>query len=494
MKLRFLLLASLCTLLCACGAKSPVPSSDDPTPTLTPTPVEPTPSFSFSVNLADRHQVIDGFGAGFTWYAEQATEHLHRDTVYDLLFKDAGLTILRFKNEYGYPKTFDNSIACNVAFYNAAKERAEKRGEDVTVLYTSWSPTADLKSNNSINGGGTLRRKEDGTYDYEAFARWWVDSVKAYREAGIPVDVLSIQNECDFVASYDGCEFGMRENDTKASYAKAFLACYKALVEEFGDEVPKMIAPETMTCVYSSLMAYVSDILDEAPESIFALGHHLYLGGNSSDKPDYCGYDSFNQNLKGIRDFAKKHDFHAWQTEFYRGTTLQTANIINNSLVYEDANAYIFWGGVWMSKYGDNLETNNLICIARGMGEWINKDGYLVTGDYYALRHFSEYIRPGYVRVESTLNHLTDEEKTDVRLSTFQSPDGKRLVTVLINNGATEQYVNLTTPGYTGSSKVIRSVFSDKFTTDMMYNDLGALPESNVLLLPPASVTTVLLD
>lgn len=490
-KLRFLAPLVLLILLCACERK---PKNVTPGVTDTPTPSpEPVPeaNYAFTVNEAERFQVIDGFGAGFTWYADEMVGHGHADEVYDLLFKDGGLTILRFKNEYGY-KNFENSANTNLLIYEAAKKRAEARGEKVTVLYTSWSPASALKSNASINGHGTLIKKEDGSYDYEGFAKWWTESVAAYREKGIPVDVVSIQNECDYAVSYDGCEFDPQEGNN-ASYAKAFLASYRSLRDTFGEDTPKMIAPETMTCEATKIKVYLNEIQKEAPESIFAVGHHLYAGGTSTDKPDNCNYDSFNSNLRSLKDYAQTYDCRLWQTEFYRGTVLQTANMINNVLTVENGNAYIYWGGVWNSDVTNNLETNTLIPVSNYMSLQNGMTGYKLTGAYYALRHFSEFIRPGYTRIQCSMKQVSGEAVSGLRPSGYVSPDGKRFVYVLINNSNEELQIDFGSVA-AGTSTIRQSVFATGFTADMMYKDLGAIPAHGILAVPGSSVTTVVID
>ena len=280
----FILLFACITLTACSGSnstdKTPTPEPTATlTPTSTPTPTPAGPEIDpdarqLSLDLAGTHQTIDGFGAGFTWYADMIFQRPHYEEVFDLLFKDAGFTILRFKNEYGY-STFTASALNNKRYYDAAKKRAAERGEDVTVLYSSWSPIASLKSNNSITGYGTLKRDEEGNYVYDEFAAWWKESVDAYRKAGIPVDYVSIQNECDFQASYDGCEFGKEETATLASYAKAFLATYRLFRDSYGDDIPQMVAPETMTVAPTDLRGYLRAIIAEEPDSVAVIGHHL---------------------------------------------------------------------------------------------------------------------------------------------------------------------------------------------------------------------------
>ena len=491
--LAVVLLLSAC--LTACGKNTTKDPAGDATPTATATPTE----IPFTVDASARqvtfdvegtHQTIDGFGAGFTWYSEMIFSLGKRETVLDLLFKDAGFTILRFKNEYGYgTQKFDSGATFNALYYKAAQKRADERGEKVTVLYSSWSPPASLKSNNRIEGYGTLKRGDDGNYMYDEFAQWWKDSVDAYRGYGIPVDYVSIQNECDFQASYDGCEFDSQETDSLASYPKAYLATYRLFRDSFGDDAPLMIGPETMTVASTTLRSYLRAIISEEPDSVAAVAHHLYLGGESSDDPNTCAPDSFLMNFKGVSSLAKDYGIRKWQTEFYRGTALQTANVINNSLIYENVNAYIFWGGVWAGQVTDGMDSGNLINVGRQFRDGMCPDGFMATGNYYAMRHFSEFIRPGYVRIDVKLS-----DATDVRSSAYKNDDGSVIVLVLLNNGTEPAKVQLPLENYTiTNSKCYQSVFTEGYTAAMMYNDLGALDTNRTVTLPGESATTIVL-
>lgn len=472
------------------------PSSEGLTPTTKPS-ASPSPSgitldenaLQLTYELTQKEQEIDGFGAGFTWYSDLAVKAFNSDEIMDKLFKDAGLTILRFKCDYDYPE-FLNSAKTNLAFYKAAQERAAARGENVTILYTSWSPAAYLKNSGSVKGEGTLRRDENGNYDYAGFAKWWLEAVEAYREFGIPVDVVSIQNECDFIASYESCEFDPVETSKNACYSDAYLATYRLMKDALGENIPLMIAPETMSCNSSELKAYVNKIVEEEPNSIYALGHHLYVGGNSTDEPNYCDADSFLMNFMNNKEYIQKVGCKAWQTEFYRGTSLQTANVIHNSLVYENVSAYIYWGGIWEGNATDTIYDNNLIIIGRSIPEWPSEDGYLCCGDYYVMRHFSEFIRPGYHRITASIKN-----PGHIRASMYASPDASRLVLVVINNGKKDETVQLPLENFTvTATKVYQSILSDGFTADQLYQDKGSLDEMNRLVLPGESLTTIVID
>ncbi len=494
MKRIFALLLAFVCLVCCIGCEQ-VPSEDastSPTATLTPTQgvVIDENALQFSYHLDQTFQTMDGFGAGFTWYAGN-TFRLpadYQNEVLKLLFDDAKLSILRFKNQYDYGD-FEDWAETDLKYYTYAKESAESRGEDIMVLYTSWSPPGYLKSSGKIDGEGTLAKDENGNYRYDDFATWWKESVDAYQAAGIPVDVVSIQNECDFIASYDSCEFDPVESEKRACYADAFLATYRLFRDSYGDELPLMIAPETMTVDAGTLKWYVNKILKEEPQSLYGFGHHLYLGGDSSDSPQFCDYDSFLMNFMEVSTYAAENNLKKWQTEFYRGTALQTANVINNSLVYENANAYIYWGGIWNADPGDTFSSSDLIIVGSSLQNWPGEHGYLACGAYYAMRHFSEYIRPGYIRVDAATGSL------DVRCSMFKSPEADRLVCVFMNNSDKEQSVQIPLTDYNvTASKVIQSVMGDDFLPENAYLDKGSLTANNVVVLPAGSVTTVVID
>ena len=70
------------------------------------------------------------------------------------------------------------------------------------VLASPWSPPPEWKTNNDKNGGGILRP----TY-YVQYANYLKRFCEVMLERGAPIYAVSIQNEPNFTASYDGCEW-----------------------------------------------------------------------------------------------------------------------------------------------------------------------------------------------------------------------------------------------------------------------------------------------
>lgn len=498
-------LLSFVLLFAACGKRQE--NVEDPTPTPDPAGTEVTQApggtkapdskddktegayLQYKFNLDEKHQTIDGFGGAFTWYSDQVFTTGNPNGLLDAAFTDAKMSMIRFKNEYSYHAEGNaGNVGPMVRIYEAAVERAAQYGEEPTILLSCWSPPANLKSNQKINGGGSLAKHEDGTYMYEEYARWWVDSVRFYRDWGIKIDYVSIQNECDFVADYDGCEFAQVETSTQASYAKAFLAVYDAFREAFGEDAPKMIAPETMSCEPLKLYAYIKDIIDTKPESIYGVGYHLYVGGDSDEKNNTVKYDSFLWNFLDMEKYFGEYGYARWQTEFFRGRGLQTAALITNAMVQADMNAYIYWSAVWPNADAD-FECGELIGILNGKKR--NNDGWILCADYYALRHFSEFIRPGYTRVEASM-----DGGVKFKNSAYVSEDGKKVVLVVINLGEEEQTLQVPAEGYTiAGSDIYQSVLGiEDSSKNVLYQGIGALEAGNTVKLPGESITTIVLS
>ena len=488
-----------CLLLAGCKNKSvskETSNEDVDVPTITetveqvvttPEPAEKTEivkddsCIQYTYDPSKKFQEIDGFGAAYTWYADRLLNKNNADQAYDALFADGKMTILRFKNEYEYYMEDGASNASTMLkYYREAAKRAAEYGENVMVLMSCWSPPKQLKENNDITGAATLRKDENGDYCYDEYADWWVESIEYYQSKGIPVDYVSIQNECDFAATYDGCLFATSETDKQASYAKAYLAVYHAFQEHFGEDAPKMIGPETMSCQAGTLTAYMKEVVETAPKSIYAYAHHLYVGGESNDEDDSVKPGSFVSNFMDVNRFIP--DTKKWQTEFYLGHGIDTATLINNCMIYENANAYLYWSGVWDDPSGE-FEAGQLIACYNSTED----DGWRLCADYYALRHFSEFIRPGYTRI-----HAIGGD-SDIRTSVYMNEYRTKLAMVIINTSQEEKALQLNGADYTiTDSTIYQSIFGDTAeSAENLFQNVGSLSENNTFTIPAKTVVTI---
>lgn len=426
------------------------------------------------------HQKWEGFGAAYTWYGDRLYNAKDSEGGYDALFSDAKLTILRFKNEYEYNvEGKAGNATAMLRNYKEARDRAGLYGEKVTVLLCCWSPPAYLKSDNTIKSGyGTLAKDEKGNYKYEEYAKWWTESVKCYREKGIPVDFVSIQNEVDFSpASYEGCRFDAKETSSHAGYAQAFVAVYKAFQEEFGEDAPKLIGPETMSCSPGSMLTYTKAINELCPEALSGLAFHLYQGGDSDEDENTVAPTSFFLNFNSLESYFPED--RKWETEFYIGRGIQTAQLIQSALTNAELTAYLYWSGIWNDDTPRKFESADLIEI-NSSGKWRR------SANYYVMRHYSEFIRPGYDRIE-------DAGFGKVKTVTFANESRTKVGSVLINTADEDIYYNVSGKDYTITKcEAFQSVFGDLAENEEnMYKPLGDVAGKEYVLLPGKSVTSL---
>ena len=84
------------------------------------------------VNTFDEKQTIKGVGGGITWYNDWLTNSPAKAEIYDLLFNETGLDVLRIKNFYDYKDIdFERSAAAEKENIESAEGGA---GKEIPVL------------------------------------------------------------------------------------------------------------------------------------------------------------------------------------------------------------------------------------------------------------------------------------------------------------------------------------------------------------------------
>jgi len=170
-----------------------IPAETKRSPAVTVRGIEPPGSTAFAypgkkpvtgtVDIGKVHQEIAGFGASEAFYEGFLARHPHTKDIYDALFgSEHGLhtDFLRLQNKFRYATDL-NFVKDSLAIVKGANSL---RTSPMTIVMSSWSPPAVLKSNGSEKNGGTLIKK-NGKYDYADFAQYWQDSVTVYRALGI---------------------------------------------------------------------------------------------------------------------------------------------------------------------------------------------------------------------------------------------------------------------------------------------------------------------
>jgi glucuronoarabinoxylan endo-1,4-beta-xylanase len=428
---------------------------------------------SVTVDTTKTYQIIEGLGGATAFYAGWIRDHPYKQEIYTNAFAGLNLSMLRLGDWYRYQTPlagFDSAASDIVSNANRVS------GRPVPVMLSSWAPPAFLKSNGQVGNGGTLV-VTNGGFAYTNFANYWYDSLLAYRSNGISPTWISIQNEPDWAASYDSCVFHPTEDTVNgtnyASYSKALDATFQRLTNLTSP--PKILAPEVVGIGFNDVQNYAATMNSG---SFYGVAHHLY-GGSTDGTPD--GYISAMRGVTNV--FPAKPKF---MTEFGYANMIQTACLIHDCLAVEQAVGFNYWSLVWPVGGNGLINQEN----PYNLSSWTNappgtatqSHGYWLTPGYWAMKHFSYFINPGYRRVSAT------DTDPNVRASAFLSPDNLRLVVVLINTNATVSSAMTLNFGSfnVGKSSVYQTVGTNTFQS------LGSLTNSQAL--PALSLTTFVLD
>ena len=169
-----------------------------------------------TVSPTTTYQSMTGFGASFTDSAASlvAASPL-RNSIMTKLFdptQGIGLDFLRqpigasdFSNSlYSYddmpsgetdPNLTNFSVSHDNSYILPLLQQALSINPQVTVMATPWSPPGWMKTTDSMIGG-TLN-----TSDYQVYANYLVKFLQAYKAAGVPVSLITPQNEPEYSAS-----------------------------------------------------------------------------------------------------------------------------------------------------------------------------------------------------------------------------------------------------------------------------------------------------
>jgi glucuronoarabinoxylan endo-1,4-beta-xylanase len=458
------LCAALATCACSGGAEEPV-------------------NVSVVIDTTVSHQTLVGFGAATAYQAYLLSGR--NDDIFQVLFVDSGLDILRLGNWYqnqnstnATPTTpFNDTAAAQIV----QKATVARGGAPPKILMSSWSPPSYLKSNGMTrppygsgsdvtNAVGTLVQS-GGAYAYAEFADWWVRSLQAYAAEGVVPDYISIQNEPDFFTTgWETCLWGPTEGASMegiatAGYGQALDAVYNAIAVSSLASRPVIVGPETTGFGNGIVQKYLNGLnLAE----LGGIAHHLY--GSTEDNPNP---DWFNGSMSGVGKSAAATGLPTFMTEYSPNapTMFDTAWLMNNALTVEGVSAYIYWELVWSPT-----PPTGLVTIAGPSPS----SPYTINDTYYALKHFARWTDPGWVRVDAV------SSVSSVRASAFVSPDGSSLTLVLLNTSAKDHMVAVSPGAFSfGSLAVYRSSGASERTANVASEADGSVS------LPSRSIATL---
>lgn len=375
-------------------------------------------------------QTIDGFGFALTGGSAQHLAHMDvakRAALLKELFavdgKNIGISYLRISigssdlndHVFSYDDLPAGETDPTLARFSLAPDRTElipilkeilAINPQILILGSPWSPPAWMKTNNDAKGGKLK------TEYYPAYAKYFVKYMQGMEAEGINMDAITIQNE---PLNDKNTPSMVMQAEEQAQFIKdhlgpAFKAAglrTKIILYDHNCDVPE----------------YATSILNDplANPYVDGSGFHLYSGEIEA--------------MSGVHNtFPQKN---LYFTEFMaveptESTRISIAKPVEGTFIGALQNwsrNVLLWNLAANSKFEPH--TDNGGCgICQGA---VTIDGNEVTRNqaYYAMAHFSRFVRPGSVRIASS-------SPASLPNVAFKVPGGKTVL-IVVNNGKSPQ-------------------------------------------------------
>lgn len=441
---------------------------------------------------SDKYQTVEGIGGGVANYEGWYCQHPNKKDLFDLIFKDLEVSMIRIGNWYEklVSKENPNVLKQQKEIIDAAVQRLGR--SNFSIMMSNWLVTPDL-IDKPKEKRATLKRNEKGEYMYKEFGKWCRMTLEAYQAAGIAPDYLSMMNEPDGDNSGgDKICLGYGADDSKkANYGKALEATCEEL--QGVANRPKLIGPEVLGIGYGTFSNYYKDL---KPELLDAAAFHCYHGGNTSDYKNNDRYSSahaFKSEFRNLAQLVGNKSIMMTENCSYHPAipedAVNIAHFISNSFRYANATVYLHWALLWGYESADKLKEGGDGCVAVewpwSSSRWTTEKGYVVRSEFYGLKHFTKHIKPGWRRIG------VDYELEKVEVVAFQAPDEKQIAVVLVNYSEQEKRTVRLKEIETKEVSSIRKVIQTDTQKKSWYQELKNADPFVELVLPEMSVTTV---
>jgi O-glycosyl hydrolase len=336
-------------------------------------------------------------------------------------------------------------------------EQAKNAGIESIVFFSNSPLVQYTKNGQARSDAGSDANLKDDCYD--AFAGYLADVAKHFREEGYPITHISPINEPQY--SWNGTD--QEGSGYRASQQVKLIKALDAQLTAKGVETDilpgevvswaELYSGSKMADVFYNQSTYASTYignLDHVKNNV--LGVHSYWNDNS--------WDNLQTSRQKGYDLAVKNNVQLWETEwsmldsgyssdeypgFDNATEMQNAlymsRVIHKDLTVGNVSSWSYWTSMDVAP---KAHKNRFVLI-----ELTPKDGlagdvtagdgtYSVTPNLWVLGNYSYFIRPGYIRIATTL----DSEDFTFFGSSYKSPDGSKIVSVYTNYSNKTYYIS----------------------------------------------------
>lgn len=274
---------------------------------------------------------------------------------------------------------------------------AYSRNKNMRLFGSPWSPPAWMKTPPVYNFGRLTQTEEV----LRAYALYFKKYVEAYAGEGIHIDQLCVQNEIFADQKFPSCLWS-------SDQLYEFITCYLGpLFEKEGIDTEILLG--TLNGNEAIYHSYPSRFFHDPIADRYVKGAAFQWSGKYAIN---MTHESFPEKLLIQSENECGNGDNDWEYAKY------VYGLLRHYLTY-GANAYVYW---------------NMVLEEGGMSTWGWRQNAMVTvtkdqkvhynHEYYIMKHFSRYIKPGAVRLRLK-GHFTANS------TAFRNQDGSLVLTVL---------------------------------------------------------------
>jgi glucosylceramidase len=372
-----------------------------------------------TVDPSARYQPIEGFGASIT----DSSAHLlapdpHRHQIMRQLFdprRGLGLSYLRQPMgasdfvagpAYTYDDLPPGRTDYRMRHFSIAHDRAQilpllrealRLNPSLKILATPWTPPAWMKTNDSLIGGRFI----DTARNYRAYARYFVKFLKGYRRAGVPVDAVTLQNEPQNrnPSGYPGMDFRDNEEARLVKVLGPMLRRHHLHTKILGYDHnwslhPNDVGPPDDPANPQYAKSLLSD--PGARRWLAGTAFHCYSGDPSSQS---ALHDAFPQKAIYFTECSGTQSGNPATT--FPDTLHWHTRFLTVGAVRNWARTVITWN-LALDPSGGPHNGGCGTCV--GVVTIDPRTGRATPeADYYVLGHVTKFVKPGAVRIGSTV-------------------------------------------------------------------------------------------
>jgi len=373
-----------------------------------------------TIDTSQRFQRMHGFGAAMTDASAELLSRLPEDkrraTMEELFSRKNGGLGLSFtrltvgasdfsRTHYSYDDSPGNapdpllrrfSIEPARQYVLPRVREALAINPELKVMISPWSPPAWMKTTHSLIQGQLLPQY------YPAFANYLARTVEAFGREGVPVAMLTIQNEPDFEPdSYPGMRVNPPERAKIISGYVGPALRARGLATQILDYDHNWDKPELPLAVLADPVARAY---------IAGVAWHCYNGDVPAQTPVHDAYpdkDAWETECSGGEWSPKYAEVLAWMTD---------------KLIIGASNNWSRGSLLWNLALDPAHGPHNGGCDdCRGVITIDPATGAITRNvEYYVLGHASRYVLPGAFRVAT-------EHGEGIESAAFLNPDGSRV-------------------------------------------------------------------